>query len=213
MHYKEVSTEYKVRLKQCLLKYKLYEVDIASLTGLTGKKISEILKDPTKTGLNILELIANAFGLRYFQFGDPKFPLPKLAQLPELTKKRIIFRKENGPPSPVEPGKYKILHLNGHLLIVLNKYKITDVFTASEVFNRLPKEIQDLIDGPSKVADRFSDGLSMYVTKTGDTVKTEGKRGPAPAYYRLTQRIPKEKIEEAQKIIGRKENPPDPLVG
>lgn len=194
-----VSIEYSQVLKGYMSEYNMEAIDIAFLIK-TKKEVIEGLLDSKKgIVLNTLEAIAQIFGLRYFQFGDPNFPMPDYHSLPQKTKDRITYRKKEGSSLS---RSYNSLGLTEKILIVLSKYGAEDQFLPSEIGKKVNIEFNlNLVDF-NKITDRFKKGLKGIVEKTGNTHKIEDKKGPSEEYYRLIK-IPTETLKKAKEKISK----------
>ncbi|KLT64733.1 hypothetical protein [Pedobacter sp. BMA] len=183
----DVSTEYAKRLTQYMKRFGLYSVDIAHLADTTSDIIIGILSGEKGLVLITLENIANIFGLRYFEFGNPKHPIPSFSQLPEDTQLRIKFRKDKGKPEKIT---YKQSPINEHIQIVLGTYALTEEILIEDVIRKI-KEKYDVIYKPGEISDRFKKTFKSIVQETGKRNISKIGPGPKPKFYKLI-RIPTE---------------------
>lgn len=164
-----VSVEFGNQLMKYLKRFGLIEADIAKLIGSNSDAIEEILSGEKGIVLKTAEKIAwIVFGIRYFELGNPKLPLPKKADLPLATQHAIAERKEKGIP---EISRNTSLNLPLHVSKVLESGQLDLEFTSSDVWKLLPKNIKEQIKS-IRITDLFKKGdLRGIVEETG------GKRG------------------------------------
>ncbi len=186
----DVSKEYSQILKAYLTKFSLEPVDIAFFIKTNKEVIEGLLTTERGAVLKTLEAIAQVFGLRYFQFGDPKFPIPKVSQLPEKTKERIKYRKEFGPSIATTYNSYD---LNDKILIILSEYNINDEFLPSEIGEKVNHKFELDLPNFKQITDRFKKGFDGILEKTGKTKPTAGRRGRPEEYYRLIKEVQNDK--------------------
>lgn len=181
MSTKNIVEEFVTILEYYMDYYGLYSVDVKNLL----KSSTDIVKDlkEAKNGptLKKLDAIAGIFGLRYYQFGDPDFPLPEKGNLPPATKEKIDWRREVGPP---ESKKYNKLDLNQAVLNALKEFAGKEDFLPSDVYQSLPKDLKGKLGSATRVTGLFSDELKRNVQKTGKTVEKEGV-GRKEEYYKV----------------------------
>lgn len=194
-----VSKEYSEILKQYMRKFRLVAVDIAFLIKSNKDVIEGLLESEKGVVLKTLETIAQIFGLRYFQFGNPDFPMPEYDSLPQKTKDRIIFRKEQGISIPTT---YNNLDLTNKIIKTLSNYSQGDEFLASELGEKINTTFEFNLVDFKQITGRLNNELSEFLVKTGKTLKTEGKRGRPEEYYRLIKEITPEMLKKAKGKIG-----------
>lgn len=185
-----VSKEYANQLKKYMKHYHLFEQDIANLANSNVEVIYGVINCEKGIVLKTLEAIANIFGLRYFELGNPEYPMPASNTLPKKTIEKIEWRKKQGPPIQT---KYNIINLNQQITGVLSNYSLEAKFVPSDIFGALPSETKETIKKASRITDLFAEELIEYVEKTGEKKKVEGKRGRQEEYYRLIKKYPKDK--------------------
>jgi len=170
----DVSVEFGNQLKSYLKHFGLIEADVARLIRSNTDAIDEILVGEKGIVLKTAEKIAwIVFGIRYFELGNPKFPIPKKKDLPLETQEAIVERKKKGVP---EINRNTDLNLPLHVNNVLKSGRLKREFTSSDVLGLLPDNIKEQI--PSiRVTDLFKKGeLRDKVEDTG------GKRGREKLY-------------------------------
>src|SRR5690606_23487663 len=113
----------------------------------------------------------------------PKCPL--LKALPPKTHKIVIENKKAGKKASI----YKSLGLTKQIKNILSNYQLKDTFVPSEIFAKLPDELQALVKTPARITDRFTEELAEYVKKTGEKYKNKGKAGRPEEYYKLIKKI------------------------
>ncbi|MFA6071819.1 MAG: hypothetical protein WC810_24855 [Janthinobacterium sp.] len=179
----DVSIEFGDQLIKYLKHFGLIEADLVRLINSTNTDdIKEILSGKKGVVLKTAERISNIFGLRYFEFGNPKRPIPKITDLPKATQAAILERKKKGNPEIIRNND---LNLGVHVRNVLASAKLANEFTSSDVLKLLPAEIINQITS-RRITDLFRKGeLKDKVEDTGKTLKVEGKRGPKEILFRL----------------------------
>src|SRR5690606_26973989 len=110
--------------------------------------------------LRKLESIANLFNLRYYQFGDPNYPIPSFNRLPKNTVEKILWRRAEGAPTVQEYNKLDLKHV---ILETLVDFVDSSEFLPSQVFSSLPKELQSLIGSATRITGLFSNELKDNV--------------------------------------------------
>lgn len=169
--------------------YGLYSADIRNLVKTTTDIVKDFEQGKNGPTLKKIEAVANIFGLKYYEFGTPNFPMPTLDQLPLRTREKIEWRKETGPP---ESKQYQKLDLNQAVLHALAGFDEDEEFLASDVYKILPEDLQEKLGSPTRITGLFSNELYDKVTKTGNKVAKEGPGRPEE-YYKLTPAIKKRK--------------------
>lgn len=183
MTFDSLMNEYIQIVKKYMDTFGLYSIDISDLINSTQDSIKGLKNSKNGPTLKTLEAIANIFGLRHYQFGDPLFPIPKLEALPQATIDKINKRAEIGPPTDTQ---YNKLDLNDKVLSALHNVKDKNKFLPSEVFLLLDDETKTELGKSNRVTGLFSHELAAYVEKTGEKHKKEGQRGRPEEYYRVT---------------------------
>jgi hypothetical protein len=164
----DVSIEFGDQLIKYLRHFGLIEADIARLVKSNTDDIREILDGQKGVVLKTAEKISNAFGLRYFELGNPKFPLPKIKQLPEETQDAIKYRKEKGTAQIVRNYDNDIA---GNLdRIIYETDLLHQPVTAEEIRLHFPEDIRDTIKA-TRITDLLKksgrDQLVIQVDKKG----------------------------------------------
>src|SRR5690606_26418833 len=125
---------YRTILQKYMNRFGLESVDIAFLARSTKSNINSVLDSKTSIGLETMEAISNIFNLPYYEFGNPKHPMPTLKSLPEKTRQRIIFRKKEGPHIELT---YNSLSINDKIILVLSKYQMNQLFLTEEIMHEI----------------------------------------------------------------------------
>jgi hypothetical protein len=181
MSKKDIVEEFVIILQYYMDYYGLYNIDIKNLLSTT----TDIVKD-LKTGKNgptikKADSIACLFGLKYYEFANPDFPLLEKEKLPPATRAKIDQRKEIGPP---KSRQYNKLDLNHSVLNALKGFKDKKAFLPSEVFDTLPEDLKTKLGSATRVTGLFSDELKENVEKTGNKLEKEGV-GRKQEYYKV----------------------------
>ncbi|MEN5380720.1 hypothetical protein [Sphingobacterium kitahiroshimense] len=161
--------------------YGLYNIDIKNLLNATTDIVEDLKKAKNGPTLKKLELISNVYGLRYFEFGNPHYPLPTLENLPETTREKIFQRKELGPP---ESKNYNKLGLNQAVLNALISFEDKIEFLPSDVYESLSSDLKNKLGSPTRITGLFSHELKNNVEKTGNNVKKH-EVGRPEEYYKV----------------------------
>ncbi|MEH6307831.1 hypothetical protein RYH73_19410 [Olivibacter sp. CPCC 100613] len=185
-----VLKEYADTLRWYMKKFGLEPIDIAYLAKSAKKNIIAVLNYTGSLELETLEAISQIFGLKYYQFGNPDFPIPSFESLPDKTKERIAYRKKAGKPVL---KVYTSLELTEKISEVLSEYKTGYVFLPSEIGNKVNSKFDLGLTDFKQITDRFKKDLQGIVEKTGEINKIEGKRGRPEEYYKLIKPITKSK--------------------
>jgi len=181
----DLSKEYSKILERYLSKFKLESIDIAYLIKTKRAVTDGLLKNQKGVVLYTLEQIAQVFGMRYFEFGNPKHPLPTYVSLPETTKERIKYRKKEGPA--VETT-YNASQINNQISDVLSNYKIGDEFLAEHITNKIQMKFGET-HSVSEIINRFKKSFKVYIEKTKRKEMARKARGPKPFYYKLVKKV------------------------
>ncbi|WP_316824723.1 hypothetical protein [Pedobacter miscanthi] len=185
-----VITEYADILRKYMKKFSLEAIDIAYLANSIKKTISSILDHNGSLMLETAEAIANSFGLHYYQFGNPKYPIPPLESLPAKTQHRIAFRKKEGLP---KEKTYSRNAVNERIKSILATYKIGSEFLAEEIANKILSKYGETYP-VSEIVDRFKKTFKSSIEKTGKKDTAREGRGPKPIYYILVKKEPVETL-------------------
>jgi len=179
----DLSKEYSKILKKYLMAFKLESIDIAYLVGTKKDVISGILKNEKGVVLYTLEQIAEIFGLRYFEFGNPNHTIPPFESLPEKTKQRIAYRKKEGPAIDIT---YTSSQINDHIRDVLSTYKVDDEFLAEDISNSIFNQY-GVKYSVTEIINRFKSSFLRFIENTKRKDTTKKGRGPKPVFYRLKE--------------------------
>jgi len=160
-----VNVEFGAQLRRYLKHFGLIEADVARLTNLSTYSVDEILVGEKGIVLKTAEKISwVVFGIRYYEFGNPKFAIPKKKDLPAKTQDAIADRKKRGAP---EINRNTDLNLPLHVNKALKSGKLNNEFTSSEVWELLPDDIKGQIKS-IRITDLFKKGeLKNKVEETG----------------------------------------------
>ena len=181
----DVSSEYANQLKAYMKNFSLYNVDIAYLAKTNSEVIAGILQEKKGIVLKTLEAISNIFSLRYFEFGNPRYPIPTLESLPSKTQQRISFRKKEGLPKETI---YSQNAINERIKTILLTYKIGSEFLAEEIANNILRKYGETYP-VSEIVDRFKKTFKVSIEKTGRKDATRQGRGPKPVFYRFVKAL------------------------
>jgi hypothetical protein len=177
------SIEFGKQLEKYMSHFGLISADIARLIDSTNiEGVKKIQNGKKGIVLKSAERIANIFGLRYFELGNPKHHLPRFEDLPLVTQDAIAKRKESGI---TETSRNKDLHLPKHVRDALNHKQLASEFTSADVMEILPKNVQQQIKSIQITHIFNNDEFKALVEDTGKKKKIEGKRGPSQIIYRL----------------------------
>lgn len=178
----DVSVEFGTQLMKYLKHFNLSAAYLPGLSKLSTQSVDKILVGEKGIVLKSAEDIANVFGLRYFEFANPKHPLPKFEDLPIATVEAIEKSSKTGT---TKITRKKGLHLPKHVKEALNHKHLAPEFTSADVMELLPKSIKEQIKS-IHITNLFNnDEFKTLVEDTGKKKKTEGKRGPSQIIYRL----------------------------
>ena len=160
-----VNIEFGNQLGKYLKYFGLIEADIARLTKLSTYSVTEVLEGQKGIVLKTAEEISSVvFNIRYFELGNPQFPLPKKRDLPTATQDAIAERKKKGTPKITRNTE---LNLPSHVNIVLKSGQLALEFTSSDILNLLPDNIKNQIKS-TRITDLFKKGeLKDKVEETG----------------------------------------------
>jgi len=176
-------------LRKYMQKFSLEAIDIAYLANSIKRTIVSVLDNSGSLHLETAEAIAQSFGLRYFEFGNPNHPVPTLSSLPEKTKQRIAYRKKEGPA--VETT-YTPSDINHQIIKAIKKYSTGDEFLAEDVAYSILEEDGDQYP-VSQIIDRFNKSFKDEIERTDRKDTSRESRGRKPAYYRLVKKSTSDK--------------------
>ncbi len=197
MNQNKLLSEYAQILEIYLNKFGLSTIDIAYLAKVNKKTIDSVLAGSGGIELYTLEAISQVFGQRYFELGDPSFKIPPFNSLPERTKVRIAFRKQEGL---YHEKSYDKRFLNEKIIIILAKYNKGDEFLSKHIVNKLMKGFQEKVN-TSEVSKRLVNSLNEYISQTKKTYTIKGKRGRKPYYYRIIKDISQKDLALAKEKL------------
>ncbi|MGH2624531.1 MAG: hypothetical protein ACRDE7_12750, partial [Sphingobacterium sp.] len=145
--------EFVVILQYYMDYYGLYSIDIKNLLNTTTDIHRDLKVAKNGPTLTKAEAIANLFGLKYYEFGNPNFPLLEKENLPPRTREKIEWRKEIGPP---KSKLYNKLDLNQAVLNELKKFADTKEFLPSEIYRSLPTDLREKLGSATRITGLFS---------------------------------------------------------
>lgn len=180
----DLSKEYSKILAKYLKIFKLESIDIAYLIRTKKDVIDGLLKNEKSVVLFTLEQIAQIFGLRYFEFGNPNHPIPSFDSLPEKTKLRIAQRKKEGPAIETT---YTTSEINDQIKKVLSGYNVGDEFLAEDIANSI-LEKYGVKYTVTEIINRFGKSFKDSIEKTDRKDTTREGRGPKPVFYKLKKK-------------------------
>lgn len=167
----KVSIEFGKQVVKYLNKFGLIEADLAYLIKSNSNDIDDIITGSKSVGLKKAERIANVFGVKYYEFGNPNHDLPTISDLPNKTQEAIASRKTKG----VSERNYE-KKISENLDKIINE---TDLLhypvKAENIRLKLPEEIRDTVN-----ASRISDLLTKGGRK--EIITVVGKEGNANLY-------------------------------
>lgn len=171
-----VSAEFGNQLARYLKHFGLTTADISKLIKSNTDAIVEVLEGEKGIVLKTAEKISwMVFGIRYYEFGNPKFPFPKKKSLPKATQEAIVARRKKGTS---QFNRNTDLNLPIHINDVLDSGKLEHEFTSSDVWSLLPESIQGQIKS-IRITDLFSKG------ELRDKIEYTGKKRGREKVYRL----------------------------
>ena len=150
---KNYSRKYGRQVEKYLKKTSLTTADLAKLTRSNTDNIRDIIRGDVGLTLGKMVKIADLFGITYYEFANPSFPVPGYEQLPEKTKEAIERRKKTGTPI----RDYSAL-LAKNLDRLIQEDKIAVPTTSilllkqmdKQLENRNPSEITNLLRKPPR---------------------------------------------------------------
>lgn len=98
---KELNTprKYGEQVAKYLKETSLSTADLAQMTKSNTDNVRAIIRGDVSLTLAKMIKIADLFGITYYEFADPNFPIPAYDRLPEKTKVVILRRKKIGTPT------------------------------------------------------------------------------------------------------------------
>ncbi|WP_316762064.1 hypothetical protein [Pedobacter aquatilis] len=179
-----VIEEFGEILKKYMEEFSLEAVDIAYLGKSVKRTVTLILENKGSLKLETADAISRSFGLRYYEFGNPNYPIPSLRSLPERTRQRIAHRSKEG--RAVEKT-YSSRDINQQIENVLSKYKIGDEFLAEQVAIQISKKFGQTYS-VSEIINRFNKSFKKYIKKTNRKDVSREGRGRKPEFYVLIKK-------------------------
>jgi len=179
-----VIDEFAKILRKYMKKFSLEAIDIAYLANSVKRTISSVLDNSGSLQLETAEAIAQSFGLRFFEFGNPNFPIPSFESLPEKTKQRIAYRKKEGPAKAIT---YTSSDINEQINKVIKSYAAGDEFLAEDIANSILEEHGESYS-VSQIIDRINKSFKGKIEKTERKDMSKEGRGPKPVFYKLKKK-------------------------
>lgn len=121
--------------------------DIGELSDLTQPEYSNIENGEKSIDIDRVDQVAEAYGLRYYEMSNPKFPIPAFAELPAKTQAKILEIRDR----PKKTKNYKI-DLAGELDKIIESGFIDQPRTALEIWEQLPEELRKKVK-PVRISD------------------------------------------------------------
>ena len=194
--------EFARTLQKYMQKFGLESVDIAHFINSTTNHIDSLLDGTGTVELDTADKIARVFGLRYYEFAHPKQKTPAEDSLPELTKKRIIFRKKTGPH---QRTNYQTRALNEKIIVILAGYEKDDEFLSTDILKALRAKFEEAFT-TSEVTKRLTSHMTDYVEQTDRKDNSKSGRGRKPYYFKLIKPIPEKLKKETMKELEKAGN-------
>lgn len=198
MRESEVAGEYALILKKYLDHFQLESIDLAFLAETRKDIIDGLLETKSGVVLKTLEKISQVFGLKYYELGNPNFPLPPLEKLPKATLKRIEYRKQMGP---YKEQSYKSPEINEKIILVLSYLRENEEFLMENIAQKVNTQFPEYPVSTSLVKDRINKSFAQYFEKTNKKDLSKFRKGAKPYYYKAVKKLPKELIEKAKKTL------------
>lgn len=199
----EVAREYAQILKKYLNHFALESIDLAFLVETRKDIIDGLLEAKSGVVLKTLDKIAQVFGLKYYEMGNPEFPLPQMEKLPSATLDRIRYRKTMGPY--IEQN-YTPSEINEKLIVILSSLRENEEFLMENIAKRINTIFPEKPVNTSLVIDRINKSFSTYFEKTDRKDLYKKGKGAKPYYYKTVKKLPKEIIEKAKQTLNKDEN-------
>lgn len=143
--------EYGLRVSNALEFYGLSTTDLAHLIDASSANINDIIKG--KVGLSISKMIdiAKVFGMKYYDFANPKVSLLDSSTLPSSTQKKIKERDQKGflkrdNRNLLATELDKLIGINGGVLKTPKTSKQLLALMSIKVRNRNSSEITNLLN-------------------------------------------------------------------
>ncbi|WP_432328141.1 hypothetical protein ACRQ5D_34275 [Mucilaginibacter sp. P25] len=124
------------------------ESDLATLINFSTNDIINIINGKKGIVLLTAEKISKVFGRRYFELGNPNFPISTEDDLPQSTKIAISLRESKG-----QPKKYSDHKLGKNLDSIIGTSFLHVPRTSQEMFDQLPENVKTEIKSHHRVTD------------------------------------------------------------
>lgn len=180
-------------------KFGLEAIDIAFLAHSTRINIQNLLDLKGSLELERMESIAQAFELHHYQFSDPKQKIPEYKSLSERTRKRIEYRKQNGPYVPENRNTSTI---NEKITVALSFLEMGDEFLTEQLVEKINTVDADITTTTSIVGDRLAKSFSKQVENTNRPNLDKKGKGAKPVYFKLLSSISEKQLRDAIEVLG-----------
>ena len=169
----EYKIEFGKQVQKYLVKSGLNVKDFATLINSNVDNVNDIISG--KVGLNISRMvkIASLFGIEYYNFANPNFPIPTKSELTinlkeVLSRRKIIGDKSNDTKRLLSKELDRLI--NDGFLCIPTTSKILHKKMDAELENRNPSEITTLLSQPPrseyiKTLDQRYITQSIYIHK------------------------------------------------
>ncbi len=188
--------EFASRISEAMTFYGLEEGDIGKLIGTNATDIRNIVNLEKTLGLKRANKIASVFGMKYYQFGNPKTKFLAKDRLPKRTISAINERIKSGPST----GKIDTeLNLPMHTMEVLSKFELLSEFTPKSIHEKLPEDIKSKVES-NRITVLFKTGSLRNFVQYAD------KKDGTNHVYRFISAEAKKTMEEVLKKLKEKED-------
>ncbi|KMQ70213.1 helix-turn-helix domain-containing protein [Chryseobacterium koreense] len=161
-------------IKQYREHYKLTQNEIAKLSGLTQSAYSAIEIAKGNIDFDKTNCIAQAYGIKLWDFINPSTTIPEIKNLPNATRAIALLNKDK----IISIAKTDI-NLPQRIMTILNCNKLPEQFTSSDIWKMLPIEVRDSIK-TTRVTDAISrEAFRNIIAFTGQ------KRGKEKLYQKI----------------------------
>ncbi|MBU8882309.1 helix-turn-helix domain-containing protein [Kaistella sp. DKR-2] len=161
-------------IKQYREHYKFTQNEIAKLSGLTQSAYSAIEIAKGNIDFDKTNYIAQAYGIKLWDFINPSTTIPEIKNLPNATRAIALLNKDK----IISIAKTDI-NLPERIMTILNSNKLSEQFTSSDIWKMLPIEVRDFIK-TTRVTDAISrEAFRNVIAFTGQ------KRGKEKVYQKI----------------------------
>ncbi|MDQ0477093.1 helix-turn-helix domain-containing protein [Chryseobacterium sp. MDT2-18] len=161
-------------IKKYREQYKFTQKEIAQLSGLTQSAYSAIEIAKGNIDFDRANCIAQAYGIKLWDFINPNKTMPEIKDLPNATRIIALLNKDK-----IISNAKTDLNLPERIMTILNSNKLSEQFTSSDIWKMLPIEVRDSIK-TTRVTDTISrDAFKDIIAFTGQ------KRGREKIYQKI----------------------------